>query len=170
MSQSIETPFPVKATVTATETGYRLDAPCESVWLTETEEGDFAQEAADTAERIYGTDTPVRFLFEARGFSEGCTSVTILGEADEDGVGEFEVRASDETVLDKTSDTHHARHGPLSVRDIRVSERRGKLVEFGMPASAEDLTITYTADELVEEWGEMIAADPFALQDGGDAQ
>lgn len=57
---SIQTPFPVEGTITPTEYGHSAILPCDSVWLTETEDGtDYLQNAVDRAARKYGEGTEV---------------------------------------------------------------------------------------------------------------
>jgi hypothetical protein len=78
----MQTPFPVEGTITPTEYGYRASLPCESVWLTETENGDVLQQAVDRAARKYGEGTEVRVRFTARHMGER-VSYELLGGVEE---------------------------------------------------------------------------------------
>lgn len=79
----IETPFPVEGTVTPTEYGHSSNLPCETEWLTETEHGDFLQQAVDRAAREYGEGTEVRVRFTADRFGEQCGDFELLGPVGE---------------------------------------------------------------------------------------
>jgi|GEM_PF-5691977 len=85
---SIETPFPVEGTITATEYGYSASLPCADEWLSETENGDFLQRAADRAAREYGDGTEVHVRFTSDRFGDQCGGFELLGpaEGDQDGV------------------------------------------------------------------------------------
>ena len=63
----IDTPFPVEGTITPRENGYSASFPCETEWLTETENGDVLQQAVDRAARKYGEDTEVEVVFRDDG-------------------------------------------------------------------------------------------------------
>ena len=85
---SVQTPFPVEGTVTATDYGYAANLPCASEWLTETEHGDVLQQAVDRAARKYGEGVEVRVRFTSDHFGDGCGGFELLGpveggEADE---------------------------------------------------------------------------------------
>lgn len=81
---TIETPFPVEGTITPTEYGYSASLPCESEWLTETENGNVLQQAVDRATRKYGEGTEVRVRFTSDRFGEGCGDFELLGEVESD--------------------------------------------------------------------------------------
>lgn len=84
----IETPFPVEGTIEPTEYGYSASLPCASEWLTETEHGNYLQQAVDRAARKYGEGTEVRVRFTADRSGDQCGGYELLGpveEADEDG-------------------------------------------------------------------------------------
>lgn len=78
----VDTPFPVEGTITPKETGYRASIPCASEWLTQTETGDYLQQAVDRAARKYGNGVEVRVRFESRDGLQ-CTSYQLLGEVPE---------------------------------------------------------------------------------------
>lgn len=79
----IETPFPVEGTITPTEYGYSASLPCESEWLTETEHGDYLQQALDRAARKYGEGVEVRVRFTSDSWGDGCGGSTLLGPVEE---------------------------------------------------------------------------------------
>jgi len=90
---SIETPFPVEGTVTPLENGYRADLPCESEWLTETEDGtDYLQGAVDRAARKFGEGVAVRVRFESDRFGDGCGNFRLLGPVEDDDDAAAEAR------------------------------------------------------------------------------
>lgn len=60
---SVETPFPVEGEVEPTEYGYSAETPCTSEWMTETENGDMIQAAADRIARVHGEGTRMRVRF-----------------------------------------------------------------------------------------------------------
>lgn len=62
----MDSPFPVKGTVEATEHGYSANLPCESMWLTETENGDLLQQAVDRVAREYGEEVKVEVRWTGR--------------------------------------------------------------------------------------------------------
>lgn len=78
----VDTPFPVKGTITPKDHGFSASIPCASEWLTETETGDYLQRAVDRAARRYGEGTEVQVRFTSRDNLQ-CTGFTLLGEANE---------------------------------------------------------------------------------------
>lgn len=81
---AIETPFPVKGTITAKDRGYSSTLPCASEYLTETEDNtDYLQAAVDRAARKYGegVEVEVRFTSDAGGL--GCGGFELLGPVEE---------------------------------------------------------------------------------------
>jgi hypothetical protein len=83
MSVDIETPFPVEGTITPTDHGYSASLPCESEWLTETENGDVLQQAVDRAAREYDEGTEVRVRFTSDRFGDACGDFELLGPTEE---------------------------------------------------------------------------------------
>lgn len=81
---SLDTPFPVEGTVTPTDYGHSANLPCASEWLTETEDGDYLQQAVDRAAREYGEGTEVRVRFTADRFGDGCGGFELLGPVEAD--------------------------------------------------------------------------------------
>ena len=79
----VETPFPVEGTITPTDYGHSASLPCASEWLTETEHGDFLQQAVDRAAREYGEGTEVRVRFTSRDGGQ-CTDYELLGPVKEE--------------------------------------------------------------------------------------
>lgn len=103
----METPFPVEGTITPDENGYTASVPCETMWLTETENGDVLQQAVDRAAREHGVGTEVGVRFTARGIG-GDVSFELLGAVDDENAGaegdhEYE---ADETFTADLSDTN----------------------------------------------------------------
>jgi len=80
---NIETPFPVEGTVTPTESGYRASLPCASEWLTETEYGDYLQQAVDRAARRHGDGVEVRVRFTSDRYGDQCGGFRILGPVED---------------------------------------------------------------------------------------
>ncbi|MFC4553512.1 MULTISPECIES: hypothetical protein [Halorussus] len=79
---SIETPFPVEGTITPRENGFGASLPCESEWLSETENGDILQRAVDRASREYGNGVEVAVVFHDDGHGNA-QSFDLLGLAEE---------------------------------------------------------------------------------------
>ncbi|ELZ04961.1 hypothetical protein [Natrialba asiatica] len=80
----VETPFPVEGTITPTDYGYSASLPCASVYLTETEHGDFLQQAVDRAAREYGEGVEVRVRFTADATGLQCGDFELLGSVEGD--------------------------------------------------------------------------------------
>lgn len=80
----LDTPFPVEGTVTPKDHGYSADLPCESEWLTETEHGDYLQQAVDRAAREFGEGIEVRVRFTADRFGDQCGGFELLGPVEDD--------------------------------------------------------------------------------------
>jgi len=80
----VDTPFPVEGTITPTDYGYSASLPCATEWLTETEYGDYLQQAVDRAAREYGEGIEVRVRFTSDGFGDSCGGFTLLGPVGDD--------------------------------------------------------------------------------------
>jgi hypothetical protein len=78
MMSEVETPFPVEGTLTATESGYTLDLPCATEWLTETETGDYVDKAVQRIALEYGEGIGVRVRWTDDGHGV-CNSFELLG-------------------------------------------------------------------------------------------
>lgn len=91
---SVETPFPVEGTITPNDHGFSASLPCASAWLTETNNGDYLQQAVDRAARKYGEDVEVNVRFTADKFGDTCGGFELLGpveggdDADPEDAGE----------------------------------------------------------------------------------
>ena len=81
----LDTPVPVEGTVTPTDYGHSASLPCASVWLTETETGDYLQRAVDRAARKYGEGTEVRVRFTADRAGVTCGGFELLGPVEDGG-------------------------------------------------------------------------------------
>ena len=81
----VETPFPVEGTITPTDYGHSASLPCASEWLTETEHGDYLQQAVDRAAREYGEGTEVRVRFTSDRFGDQCGGFELLGPVEDGG-------------------------------------------------------------------------------------
>jgi hypothetical protein len=81
---SVQTPFPVEATVTPRESGgYSADFPCHDEWLDHPEHGDYLKQAADRAARKYGNQTTVSVRLKSDD-GETCSGFKIIGPVDEE--------------------------------------------------------------------------------------
>ena len=76
----LNSPFPVEGEVTPTEYGISANLPCASEWLTETENGNFLQQAADRAARKYGEGVTVKVRWSGRHGE--CSGFKLLGPVD----------------------------------------------------------------------------------------
>lgn len=81
---SVDSPFPVEGTVTATNYGLSVTLPCDRAWVRETEHGDFVKRAAAKAEQEYGEGTEVRVRFTADRSGDQCGDFELLGPAEDD--------------------------------------------------------------------------------------
>lgn len=99
---SVETPFPFEGTITPRENGYGANLPCESEWLTETEDGtDYLQAAVDRAARKHGEGVEVRVRFRADRSGVGCGGVMLLGPVDDKAAdAEYVLTDADGEVID----------------------------------------------------------------------
>lgn len=85
---SVETPFPVEGTVTPKDYGFGASLPCASEWLTETEHGDYLQQAVDRAARKYGEGVEVRVRFTSDKFGDQCGGFELLGPPEDNSDGD----------------------------------------------------------------------------------
>jgi hypothetical protein len=78
----VDTPFPAQGTITPTNYGYSANLPCASEWLTQTETGDYLQQAVDRAARKHGEGTEVEVRFTSNDGLQ-CTGFTLLGAVED---------------------------------------------------------------------------------------
>lgn len=76
----------------------------------------------------------------------------------------FEIDTGDDTTLTRDSMVEHAEHGPMHVDRITIGPY-GKRVQLQAELSSVGLKLS--EEEVQEEWGETIAADPFELHEPG---
>lgn len=78
----------------------------------------------------------------------------------------FTVELPDGGVLSSGDGVEHREWGPMEVEKVSISAV-GKRVRLKSVMRKDGLSIGLTEDELCEEWGETVAADPTELYDGG---
>lgn len=77
----------------------------------------------------------------------------------------FQIEVTDEVALGRNSTVEHAKWGPLEVDQVTISAH-GKRARLKSPMREDGLSIELSGDEIREQWGETIAADPFELREG----
>lgn len=78
----------------------------------------------------------------------------------------FEIETGDGETLTRNSTIEHADHGPMHVDRITIGPY-GKRVQ--LQAELSNVGLKLSEEEVQEEWGETLAADPFELHEPGTA-
>jgi len=77
----------------------------------------------------------------------------------------FQIEVDGETTLRRDDTVAHAEYGPMHVDQITISAL-GKRARLAADLREDGMSIELTEEEIQEQWGEMLALDPFALDDG----
>ncbi len=80
----------------------------------------------------------------------------------------FQIEVNDEVTLSRNSMVEHADHGAMTVDQISVGANY-KRARLKSQMREDGLSIELTGEEIREQWGDTIAADPFELREDGHA-
>lgn len=78
----------------------------------------------------------------------------------------FAIDVTDEITLSRDDTIAHVEHGPMHVEQITISATGTKRARLGAELREDRMSIELTDEEIRDRWGEVLALDPFALDDG----
>lgn len=77
-----------------------------------------------------------------------------------DAQSKFQIEVGDGSTLERDDPVAHSQHGPMTVERITISAV-GKRARLQSELREDRMSIELTEEEIQEQWGETLAADPF---------